>query len=198
MRRLRPILNCFLLVGMMLIILGVGVPALLPPGTCTDMDGSPSRMDHSCGSLPAWARPIYLYGDISCHQQADSSFSLKSNQLPYCIRDLFVYLGGTLGLAFWLCWPGHMFRRPIRDRLLRASRGGVLLLIGALAVLPMFLDALVFRGNMSWSCTTASRAVTGILGGIGLSCLWVRLWDVLLGQMEVPVQWARTHFQQSG
>lgn len=90
-------------IAMMVIM--VAAPALAPSGSYTDLDGSPSFVDHPFESI---LDVPYLIGDVLCHQQDGRSFHINDSQMPICIRDTGLLLGLIIGLLASI---------PLSDRL---------------------------------------------------------------------------------
>lgn len=97
-----PVLVAFALCAVWLALV-VSAPYLVPHHTLLDLSGSVSVRDnvdqfHSLAPLP---KAIYSIGDIECHQIASRSFYLNGNEMPFCSRDLglFIGLAGGFGLA---------------------------------------------------------------------------------------------------
>ncbi|KAA0007788.1 MAG: hypothetical protein FE035_00995 [Thermoplasmata archaeon] len=71
-------------------------PVFLPPSTIGNLSGSVGIIDNSEKvrqiGLP-W-RIVYLVGDFMCHQRADRSFFINSNQMPF-LQQMHSYLGGA-------------------------------------------------------------------------------------------------------
>ncbi len=76
-------------------------PLTLPADSIGGLDGSIGRLDHGedLDYVPWPQRAVYLLGDINCHQQADRSFELNGNQMPFCARDVGILSGAVMGLA---------------------------------------------------------------------------------------------------
>lgn len=74
-------------------------PFLVPPGHLTDLSGAALRMDNPEkieGINPiAWL--VYSAGDANCHQIRERSFFLNDNQMPFCSRDVGLFLGAFVG-----------------------------------------------------------------------------------------------------
>ena len=79
-------------------------PLALPPGTVDGLDGSIGTLDHwdDLDDVPWPQRAVYLLGDVNCHQQADRSFHLNDNQMPFCARDVGLLAGAVIGLAAFI------------------------------------------------------------------------------------------------
>jgi uncharacterized membrane protein len=78
-------------------------PLTLPAGSIGGLDGSIGTLDHGddLNDVPLPQRIVYLLGDVNCHQQADRSFFINENQMPFCARDLGLLAGAVFGLALF-------------------------------------------------------------------------------------------------
>lgn len=79
-------------------------PLALPSGSVGGLDGSIGTLDHGddLNDVPWLPRVVYLLGDVNCHQQAERSFFLNDNQMPFCARDLGLLTGAVAGLALFI------------------------------------------------------------------------------------------------
>ncbi len=83
--------------GISLVLISL-TPLLYPYGTFVDLDGSAGILDHDWGGYGAGGI-VYAIGDMLCHQEAARSFFLNGSQLAFCIRDMGLLIGLTIGLA---------------------------------------------------------------------------------------------------
>jgi uncharacterized membrane protein len=97
-KRYMLIIEAILLAVLLAIVIA---PLALPNDSIGGLDGSIGSLDHGedLDYVPWPQRAVYLLGDINCHQQADRSFDLNGNQMPFCARDLGLLAGAVLGLA---------------------------------------------------------------------------------------------------
>jgi len=97
-KRYMLIIEAILLAVLLAIVIA---PLALPNDSIGGLDGSIGSLDHGedLDDVPWPQRAVYLLGDINCHQQADRSFDLNGNQMPFCARDLGLLAGAVLGLA---------------------------------------------------------------------------------------------------
>lgn len=79
-------------------------PLTLPAGSIGGLDGSIGSLDHGddLNDVPWPQRAVYLLGDVNCHQQADRSFFVNDNQMPFCARDLGLLAGAVAGLLLFI------------------------------------------------------------------------------------------------
>lgn len=131
-------------------------PFLVPSDTVDDLSGLVGRIDNAgiverMNPLP---RIIYTIGDIYCHQKSDRSYFINGNQMPFCARDVGIFIGLTLGMLVAL------FAHGIR--------------INAITFVLMFIP-LVIDGALqfftSYESTNPVRLFTGILAGTAVAML---------------------------
>ena len=81
----------------------VVAPMLVPAGTLTDLSGRVGVHDNDVlfDELSPVPHAVYWIGDAECHQLANRSFFINDNQMPFCARDvgLFVGLAAASGVA---------------------------------------------------------------------------------------------------
>jgi uncharacterized membrane protein len=130
-------------------------PLTLPAGSVTDLSGSVGTIENwdSIEKMNPLAATVYLLGDSQCHQLLVRSFVINGNQMPFCSRDLGIFIGLVAGMA--LAFSG---------RLKVGWKIALLLLV------PMGLD-----GGMqmisSYESSNLLRLATGILAGTGFAYL---------------------------
>ena len=124
-------------------------PFLVPSGQLTDLSGAVITMDNGQkieGINPvAWL--IYSAGDFNCHQLRERSFFLNDNQMPFCARDVGLFLGAAIGSLLALVL------------LLRLKWQYV-----ALALLPFAVD-IAAQEMTAYESTNEIRLGTGIIAG---------------------------------
>ncbi len=130
-------------------------PFTLPAGSVTDLSGSVGSIDNwqSIEQMNPLAGAVYLIGDSQCHQLVERSFALNGNQMPFCTRDLGIFIGlvAGMGLAF-------------SGRLRIGFKFSLLLLV------PMALDGGA-QLISSYESSNVIRMVTGIIAGVGIAYL---------------------------
>ncbi len=79
-------------------------PLSLPADSIGGLDGSIGTLDHGddLEGVPLPQRAVYLLGDVNCHQQAERSFFINDNQMPFCARDLGILAGAVAGLGMFI------------------------------------------------------------------------------------------------
>jgi uncharacterized membrane protein len=70
-------------------------PYMVPAGTLTDLSGKVGFHDNDLlfEGLSPVPYAVYWAGDAECHQLANRSFFLNGNQMPFCARDVGLFLG---------------------------------------------------------------------------------------------------------
>ena len=74
-------------------------PLLVPSNTLKDLSGVVGGHENesqfrTLGPIP---HAVYWLGDAECHQLASRSYSLNGNQMPFCTRDVGLFLGLVIG-----------------------------------------------------------------------------------------------------
>jgi uncharacterized membrane protein len=125
-------------------------PLTLPPGSIGELDGSIGSLDHGedLDDVPWPQRAVYLLGDINCHQQADRSFEINGNQMPFCARDVGILSGAVMGLGAFV----------LLGR--RVPWAWLLVLL-----VPMALDGVV-QAISDYESSNALRFLTGAIAGL--------------------------------
>lgn len=141
-------------------VLVVAGPLLLPPGSTGDLSGTVGVVDNSgvWSAFPEPAQWIYHIGDVACHTKASRSFDLNGNQMPFCARDVAIFVGLCAGLA--LCLPARS----------RAYRAVVLLPWWSyLALLaPIALDG-GMQDVFGFESDNLRRVLTGAPAGLAIA-----------------------------
>lgn len=136
-------------------LLVLTAPLMVPADTLQDLSGvvgGHENEDQFSGLSPV-PRAVYWLGDAECHQIANRSFFLNGNQMPFCSRDVGLFLGFPIGLA------ALSFRRLIVNP--------VLVLIG---LVPIGVDG-GLQLVTSYESNNPLRLATGIVAGITFSIL---------------------------
>ena len=135
------------------VALSVTAPLLVPSDTLLDLTGTVGMRENDAQfeSLSIVPRTIYIIGDLECHQIADRSYFLNGNQMPFCSRDLGLFLGLAFGFGiatFFILQLNPMW-----------------LLVG---LVPIGLDG-GLQLVTEYESTNSLRLVTGIVGGAALA-----------------------------
>jgi len=134
------------------VFLQVAAPIALPTESVQDLSGVVAYSDNdqiiSTMSFP-W-NVIYTAGDRLCHQQAERSFFLNGNQMPFCSRCTAIWLGLAVGIGCMVFYTLQLNEKYL-----------LVILIG---ILPIGVDGI---GQLIgfWESTNIIRVVTGILAG---------------------------------
>lgn len=164
-------------------------PLLLPSGTVSHLDAAMGSLDNleAIDELPPWAKPVYLFGDLECHQMQRRSFFINGNQMPVCARDAGMFLGFILGAVL------SMFALPrateedraatllrFQRRISLEGRPNMVTLMALLFMAPLVLDGglqlvtQVMHGHgliyYYYESSNILRLMTGILFGLPLAC----------------------------
>lgn len=148
------ILALFILTALWLALV-VTAPLMVPPNTLSNLSGVVGFHDNddqfaSLGPLP---HAIYWIGDGECHQIASRSFFLNGNELPFCARDVGIFLGLVAGFGFVTFYRYKM--RPW------------LALVG---LIPIAIDG-GLQQVTDYESTNPLRLVTGLIAGAALALL---------------------------
>lgn len=70
-------------------------PMLVPAGTLTDLSGRVGFHDNDIlfDDLSPVPHAVYWIGDGECHQLANRSIFINDNQMPFCARDVGLFVG---------------------------------------------------------------------------------------------------------
>ena len=148
-------------------------PLTLPPNSVEDLtpdeeDKSDSRWgvgatdnEDITKDMNPYAKFYYEAGDSQCHQIKERSFFINGNQMPFCSRDVAIFLGMALGMGIVL-----FIRFPIK----------LWWVIGGL--IPIGLDG-GLQLITSYESNNLFRVLTGGLAGvITMLALGFVLYDV--------------------
>jgi len=130
-------------------------PMMVPAGTLTDLSGSVGVRDNAelFSDLSPLPRAVYRAGDVECHQLANRSFFINDNQMPFCARDvgLFVGLAAASGVAMFI----------------RYKINPLFVLAG---LVPIGIDG-GLQLITSYESNNVLRVATGLLAGVVLALL---------------------------
>jgi uncharacterized membrane protein len=130
-------------------------PFTLAPGSVVDLSGRVGTIENAdqISEMNPFAAAIYWLGDANCHQLASRSYYLNGNEMPFCARDLGIFVGLAIGMALAIVTKA---RPPF-----------VLLILG---LVPMALDGGI-QLLTSYESTNPIRLLTGILAGASVAFL---------------------------
>lgn len=138
-------------------------PFMVRPNTLQDLSGVVGGHENESQfkNLSPVPHAIYWLGDTECHQLANRSYFLNGNQMPFCARDVGLFLGLVLGfgLATFVRWKIHP----------------VLVLVG---LVPIAIDG-GLQLVSSYESTNLLRLATGTLAGLVLALLFAHFLFVI-------------------
>lgn len=150
-----PVVLAAFVICLVWLALVVSAPFLVHSHTLLDLSGSVNVKDniaqfHSLAPLP---KAIYSIGDVECHQIASRSFFLNGNEMPFCSRDLGLFIGLAAGFGL-----AAFYRYKLNPFLALAG------------LVPMGIDG-GLQLVTSYESNNALRIITGIIAGVSLSIL---------------------------
>ena len=133
----------------------IAVPYMVPADTLTDLSGSVGKVDNAdeFSGLGLVPRIIYAIGDRECHQLEERSYFLNGNQMPFCARDLGLFLGLAAGFVITV--------------FIRVKFNPLLVLAG---LVPMAIDG-GLQLVTAYESTNVLRITTGFIAGMAFSLL---------------------------
>jgi len=147
----------------------VTAPLMMPHGTLTDLTGTVGTHDNDdqFESLSPLPHAVYWIGDGECHQMANRSLFLNDNQMPFCARDLGLFLGlaAGFGLASFVLIRIHP----------------ALVLVG---LVPMAVDGGI-QLVTEYESNNPLRLATGFVAGLALSLMFAHM---IFAIQEGPVR----------
>jgi uncharacterized membrane protein len=150
-----PVILAGFIISVVWLALVVASPYLVPANTLKDLSGSVSVKDNTdqFRDLDALPKAIYTIGDVECHQIASRSFFLNGNEMPFCSRDLGLFMGLAAGFGF-----ATFYRYKINP------------FLALLGLVPMGLDG-GLQLITDYESNNALRLATGIVAGVALVLL---------------------------
>lgn len=150
----RPILVLFALSAAWLALV-FSAPFMVPSGTLADLSGTVGTHDNDAqfASLSPLPHAIYWIGDAECHQIASRSYFLNGNEMPFCARDVGIFMGLAAGLgltAFYRYKANPLFV--------------------ILAMIPIGIDG-GLQALTSYESSNPLRILTGFIAGTALALL---------------------------
>jgi len=138
-------------------VLVITSPLMVPKGTLRDLSGTVGAHDNDAQiqGLPALPHAMYWIGDAECHQIAERSYFLNGNEMPFCARDLGLFLGLTagFGLVSFYRYKIHPF-------------------FALLGLVPMGIDGTI-QLVTDYESNNPVRLATGIIAGLACALLIV-------------------------
>jgi uncharacterized membrane protein len=123
---------------------------------------------------------LYWIGDFNCHQKEERSIILNDNQMPYCARDVGMFLGMTAG-ALLMVWSRPRFSiwetsvSMLPESALKKVKGVMPIFFFAVMFWGAFLVPMMLDGGYQlltdYESTNPVRIVTGFFGGMALGVM---------------------------
>ena len=131
------------------VLLVFAAPYMVPSGTLTDLSGRVGYRDNTARlhNLSLIPHAIYDFGDVECHQIKERSYFLNGNQMPFCARDVAIFVGIAFGFGLM-----SFYRYKLHP---------ALVLIG---LVPIGIDG-GLQVVTSYESTNPVRLVTGLIAG---------------------------------
>ena len=138
-------------------------PLLVPSNTLRDLSGvvGGHENEHQFKNLGPLPHAVYWLGDAECHQLASRSLFLNGNQMPFCARDVGLFLGLVIGFfaATFVSWK-------------------IPPLLVLLGLVPIAIDG-GLQLVTSHESTNPLRLATGLVAGLVLALLFAHFLFVI-------------------
>jgi uncharacterized membrane protein len=159
LRRSRKAEVTMLIIFTIWLLLILVAPLSLPRGSVQDLSGEVGGIDsgEQIDSMNPLAWVIYTIGDMYCHQIPERSLFLNDNQMPFCSRDLGIFVGLVAGMLL---------------AILLNIRISILLFL--LTLVPMGIDGSL-QLLTDYESSNMLRLMTGLIAGVGVSLIMSRL-----------------------
>jgi uncharacterized membrane protein len=148
----RSLIFVFFIFFSIWVLLQFIAPLVLPQNSVTDLSGLVAVSDNE-QVIKQMGFPwngIYTIGDRLCHQQAERSFFLNGNQMPFCSRCTAIWLGLAFGLGVMVFYSISLTEKFI-----------FVILVG---LGPIGVDGVGQLFGL-WESTNSIRLITGLLAG---------------------------------
>lgn len=153
-------------------VLVIVSPLLVPQDTLTDLSGRVGFHDNDIlfEDLSPLPKAVYWIGDAECHQIAERSFFLNGNQMPFCARDVGLFVGLAIGsgLATFVRYKINPF----------------LVLIG---LVPIGVDG-GLQLVTEYESNNVLRVATGLVAGVVLSLMLAHFMFALQEEKTPPAE----------
>ena len=125
-------------------------PLMLEPGGTGNLSGSVGLYDNKkvIQEMNPISKIVYYLGDVNCHQLSHRSYEYNNNQMPFCARDVGIFVGLAVGFILSL-------GRKIE----------LTLPIVILCLIPIGLDGTI-QLITEYESTNPKRIITGMIAGI--------------------------------
>jgi uncharacterized membrane protein len=150
----------FLLLMVLTVAACISIPAFYPYGTFVHLDGIAGAIDHAdlWMSMDPLSAIVYGMGDLFCHQEMARSFIVNGSQMPFCIRDISIFIGIIISMAAWEVM--QLYVDPLSRKVL---------ITAFILIFIMAADWAV--GQHTDMSSMLLREATGILAGLGIGTL---------------------------
>jgi uncharacterized membrane protein len=150
-----PVIMAVFLMSLAWLILVVISPLLVPSNTLTDLSGRVGGHENESQfkDLGVVPHAIYWIGDAECHQLAKRSYFINGNQMPFCARDLGLFIGLVAGFG-----AVTFYRFKIHP------------FLALLGFVPIAIDGGI-QAITSYESTNPLRLITGLIAGVTGSLL---------------------------
>jgi len=125
-------------------------PLMLETGETGDLSGSVGLYDNKkvIQEMNPVSKIVYYLGDVNCHQLSHRSYEYNNNQMPFCARDVGIFLGLAIGFIVSL-----------------GRKINLTLPIVILSLIPIGLDGTI-QLVTEYESTNPKRIITGMIAGI--------------------------------
>ena len=125
-------------------------PLMLETGETGDLSGSVGLYDNKkvIQEMNPVSKIVYYLGDLNCHQLSHRSYEYNNNQMPFCARDVGIFLGLAIGFIVSL-----------------GRKINLTLPIVILSLIPIGLDGTI-QLVTEYESTNPKRIITGMIAGI--------------------------------
>jgi uncharacterized membrane protein len=122
---------------------------MLDEGETGDLSGSVGIYDNKeiIQDMNPINKMVYYLGDVNCHQLSHRSYEYNENQMPFCARDVGIFVGLALGFIFAL-----------------GRKVELTLSLVVLSLIPIGLDGTI-QLFTDYESTNIKRIVTGTIAG---------------------------------
>lgn len=124
-------------------------PLMLDVGETGDLSGRVGIYDNKeiIQDMNPINKIVYYLGDVNCHQLSHRSYEYNENQMPFCARDVGIFVGLALGFIFAL-----------------GRKVELTLSLVILSLIPIGLDGTI-QLFTDYESTNIKRIVTGTIAG---------------------------------
>jgi uncharacterized membrane protein len=167
-----PAVFVFFLLSFIWLVLVFISPLLVPANTLRDLSGTVGTRDNEdqFANLTLIPKAVYWIGDGECHQIAERSYFINGNQMPFCARDLGLFVGLAFGFGIVT-----FYRYKVHP------------LYVLLGLVPLAIDG-GLQLVTDYESNNPLRLGTGIVAGLSLSLLLAHFLLALQEERKRPVE----------